>query len=181
MPKSYTEMDLITFQGTFSTDEACRERLFICRGLMASDARGVAAKRRTTLKIVIFFSVLKQASSVPHRRHNHAPDQNASGQMVLGNFPRQHGHRSDLHDKQLVYPNQGAPRHDVLKWVNVLVSNAKAFILGTYHGVQKKHLQRYLDEFCYRFNRRFWPGQAFDRLLLACSRSGPMTYAELRG
>ena len=85
------------------------------------------------------------------------------------------------HDKQIVYPKHGAPRYDVLKWVNILVSNAKAFILGTYHGVQKKHLQRYLDEFCYRFNRRFWPGQAFDRLLLACSRSGPITYAELRG
>ena len=85
------------------------------------------------------------------------------------------------HDKQIVHPRQGEPRFDVLKWVNILVSNAKAFILGTYHGVQKKHLQKYLDEYCYRFNRRFWPGQAFDRLLLACSRSGPMTYAELRG
>ena len=31
MPKSHTEMDLITFQGTFSTDEACRERLFNLR------------------------------------------------------------------------------------------------------------------------------------------------------
>jgi len=85
------------------------------------------------------------------------------------------------HDKQIVHPRQGEPCFDMLKWVNILVSNAKAFILGTYHGVQKKHLQKYLDEYCYRFNRRFWPGQAFDRLLLACSRSGPMTYAELRG
>lgn len=84
------------------------------------------------------------------------------------------------HDKQVIYPKDGPPRYDVLKWVNILVSNAKAFILGTYHGVKKKHLQRYLDEFCYRFNRRFWPGQAFDRLLLACSRSGTVTYAELR-
>lgn len=84
------------------------------------------------------------------------------------------------HDKQIIYSKNGAPMFDVLKWVNILVSNAKAFILGTYHGVQKKHLQRYLDEFCYRFNRRFWPGQGFDRLLLACSRSGTVTYAELR-
>lgn len=84
------------------------------------------------------------------------------------------------HDKQIIYPKNGTPRHDVLKWVNILVSNAKAFILGTYHGVRKKHLQRYLDEFCYRFNRRFWPGQSFDRLLLACSRSETVTYAELR-
>jgi len=84
------------------------------------------------------------------------------------------------HDKKTVYPKNGAPRYDVLRWVNILISNAKAFILGTYHGVQKKHLQRYLDEFCYRFNRRFWPSQGFDRLLLACSRTGTVTYAELR-
>jgi len=108
----------------------------------------------------------------------------APGQIVRSDGLSAYNVVKDLnmvHDKQVVYPKQGAPRYDVLKWVNILVSNAKAFILGTYHGVQKKHLQRYLDEYCYRFNRRFWPEQAFDRLLLACSRSAPMTYAELRG
>jgi hypothetical protein len=44
----------------------------------------------------------------------------------------------------------------------------------------KKHLQRYLNEFCYRFNRRFWAGQGFDRLLLACANVNTITYAELR-
>ncbi|MCL2124158.1 MAG: transposase, partial [Desulfovibrionaceae bacterium] len=33
-------------------------------------------------------------------------------------------------------------------------SNAKAYIQGTYHGIDEKYLQRYLDEFNYRFNRR---------------------------
>ena len=31
------------------------------------------------------------------------------------------------------------------------------------------------------FQRRFWPGQGFDRLLRACSNATPVTYAELRG
>jgi len=44
-----------------------------------------------------------------------------------------------------------------------------------------KHLQKYLDDLCYRFNRRFWPGQGFERLLRACSNAAPVTYAELRG
>jgi transposase-like protein len=81
----------------------------------------------------------------------------------------------------VVYPKNGEPNFDDLKWVNILVSNAKAFILGTYHGVMAKHLQKYLDEFCYGFNRRFWPGQGFDRLLQACSLAATVTYAELRG
>jgi transposase-like protein len=84
------------------------------------------------------------------------------------------------HQPEVVYPKEGVPNHDALKWVNILVSNAKAFILGTYHGVMKKHLQRYLNEFCYRFNRRFWSDQGFDRLLLACANAKAITYSELR-
>ena len=75
------------------------------------------------------------------------------------------------HEIEVVYKDKSAPNYDAFKWVNILVSNAKAFVLGTYHGVKKKHLQRYLDEYCYRFNRRFWPKQSFDRLLLACANA----------
>jgi transposase-like protein len=65
------------------------------------------------------------------------------------------------------------------RWVNALISNAKAFIVGTFHGLDKKHLQAYLDEFCYRFNRRKWQDQLFNRLLHACSVGPVVTYAEL--
>jgi len=68
---------------------------------------------------------------------------------------------------------------DVLHWVHIVISNAKAFINGTYHGLGCKHLQKYLDEYCYRFNRRFWENQLFDRLLSACSISKTLTYSEL--
>lgn len=39
----------------------------------------------------------------------------------------------------------------------------------------KKHLQRYHNEFRYRFNRRFWVDQEFDRVLLACANAYTMT------
>ena len=48
-------------------------------------------------------------------------------------------------------PDQDAEH---LMWLHTIVSNAKAFIDGTFHGLGKKHLQRNLDEFCYRFKRR---------------------------
>ena len=86
---------------------------------------------------------------------------------------------STSNDEEPVYPAKGKPDFDLFKWLNIIVSNAKAFILGTYHGVPKKHLQKYLDEYCYRFNRRWWPEQLFDRLLMACSKGGPATFAEL--
>lgn len=68
---------------------------------------------------------------------------------------------------------------EVLKSVHTLISNVKSFIEGTYHGLDKKHLQSYLDEYCYRFNRRFWQNQLFDRLLTACINIRAITYAEL--
>jgi transposase-like protein len=66
-----------------------------------------------------------------------------------------------------------------LKWLHVIVSNAKAFIQGTFHGLDEKHFQRYLDEFCYRFNRRGFEGQGFFRLLNSCVDSNTITYNEL--
>lgn len=66
-----------------------------------------------------------------------------------------------------------------LPWVHIIISNAKTFCLGTYHRFGRKHLQAYLDEFCYRFNRRFWEDQLFDRLLTACTNCESTTYAEL--
>jgi transposase-like protein len=52
-----------------------------------------------------------------------------------------------------------------LKWLHTVVSNAKAFVLGTFHGLKADDLQLYLDEFCYRFNRRYIPHLAFDKLI----------------
>ena len=66
-----------------------------------------------------------------------------------------------------------------LPWVHTIISNAKAFVSGTFHGLDPKHFQAYLDEFSYRFNRRFWEGQLFNRLLAACLGYPPTTYGEL--
>jgi transposase-like protein len=66
-----------------------------------------------------------------------------------------------------------------LPWVHILIGNAKSFIRGTYHGVSHKHLQSYLSEFCYRFNRRFNDLKIVDRLLTACLSTHVITYAEL--
>lgn len=68
---------------------------------------------------------------------------------------------------------------DALHWVHTLISNIKSFFLGTYHGLEKKHLQRYFDEFTFRFNRRFWPDQLFPRLVHAVALSNILGYVGL--
>lgn len=68
---------------------------------------------------------------------------------------------------------------DHLKWLHTIISNVKAFIAGTYHGLGSKHLQSYLDEYSYRFNRRKFKGQLFNRLLNACVLTNTVTYVDL--
>ena len=59
------------------------------------------------------------------------------------------------------------PQGKMLHWLHIMVSNAKAFILGTYHGLPKENLSCYLAEFCFRFSRRNFGDALFDRLALA--------------
>jgi transposase-like protein len=68
----------------------------------------------------------------------------------------------------------------VLPWVHTVIANCKGILKGVHHGVSKKHLHYYLAEFCYRFNRRFWQGQLFDRMINACLNSNTISLAELK-
>jgi len=56
----------------------------------------------------------------------------------------------------------------VLPWVHTMISNAKSTLLGVHHMISSKYAQDYLDEFCYKVNRRNFGDQVFDRLLIAC-------------
>jgi hypothetical protein len=54
-----------------------------------------------------------------------------------------------------------------LPWVHIAISNAKRTLLGIYHKIKGKYLQLYLDEFCYKLNRRYFGNNLFDRLTIA--------------
>jgi len=56
-----------------------------------------------------------------------------------------------------------------LPWVHIAISNAKRWMLNNFHSMKPEYLQRYLDEFCYNFNRRNVRNKLFDRLLVACA------------
>jgi transposase-like protein len=89
------------------------------------------------------------------------------------------GKKSYSHQRSVAIKNsEEAYQH--LKWVNLLTSNLKRFLLSTYHGVNPKYRKKYLAEFAYRFNRRYWPHQAFDRLLFACLSGKNITLPELK-
>jgi DNA-directed RNA polymerase subunit RPC12/RpoP len=54
-----------------------------------------------------------------------------------------------------------------LPWVHIAISNAKRMLLDIFHDIKPEYLQHYLNEFCYKFNRRYFGENLFDRLLIA--------------
>jgi len=70
---------------------------------------------------------------------------------------------------------------DVLPKVHILIANLKMWLRGTYNSLPSKHLQHYLDEFIFRFNRRWKLDTIFDKLLVRCVSTPSFTYADLTG
>lgn len=64
-------------------------------------------------------------------------------------------------------------------WIHTFIGNLKRMILGTYHSVSPKHLDRYLAEFDYRGNRRWQEENLFDRLMVAAVDAKPITCRQL--
>jgi transposase-like protein len=77
-------------------------------------------------------------------------------------------------------PRTQGPRErasKLLPHIHRVFGNLKTWLGGTHHGVGHDHLQVYLDEFAFRFNRRRTPMAAFQTLLgLASGVHGPLSY-----
>lgn len=68
-----------------------------------------------------------------------------------------------------------------LPMIHIAFSNLKTWLLGTHHGVSHRHLPAYLNEFVFRFNRRFYPMTAFNSALGLASHASAPTYESLYG
>lgn len=82
------------------------------------------------------------------------------------------------HDRRIQGPDRAASRK-ILPWSHTVFGNLKTWIRGTFHGVSGKHLQRYLDEFVYRFDRRWREGELFGFVLHRAARREPLPYRRL--
>jgi hypothetical protein len=69
-----------------------------------------------------------------------------------------------------------------LPWSHIVLANFKRCALDIFHGVSPAHVQAYLDECCYRLNRRDKREGIFRRLLNRCLLyTDPAPYSLLTG
>ncbi len=54
----------------------------------------------------------------------------------------------------------------ILPWVHTAISNAKRMFLDVHHRIDDDFLQSYLNEFCFKFNRRYFDN-LFEHLMIA--------------
>jgi hypothetical protein len=54
----------------------------------------------------------------------------------------------------------------ILPWVHKAISNAKRLLLDVHHRIDDDFLENYLNEYCYKFNRRYFD-DLFERLMIA--------------
>ncbi len=88
-------------------------------------------------------------------------------------YPGLSGYR---HDPRVVGKMAG---HVVLPWIHRAFALMKRWGLGTYHGRRRKHVETSLNEFVFRYNRRFHRHVSFDALLGLASHNQPTSYWEI--
>ena len=69
--------------------------------------------------------------------------------------------------------------HIVLPWIHRAFSLMRRWSLGTYHGLRRKHVDTYLNEFVFRYNRRYYRHVSFETLLGLAADKEPASYWDI--
>jgi len=91
----------------------------------------------------------------------------AKQSRIIADDSRSHVKLNGEFDEVHTIPTPPKDAVKMLPWVHTATSNAKSLILDMYHGIKDEFLQSYLDEFCWKFNRRTFGDRRVDRLVVA--------------
>ncbi|MBU2513935.1 IS1595 family transposase [bacterium] len=84
------------------------------------------------------------------------------------------------HVKVPMQPDRKTGEIPFFHWLNTILGNVKNAIAGTYRSSRKGYGERYLSEFQYRFNRRFYLRSLFISLIYTASYSPPLPWRLLQ-
>ncbi len=134
------------------------------RGRTAGSAHLAVIPRATTAVLTSFVqAAIEPQESIVHTDAWAA--YRALGKMGIDHRPRKAGH--------------GRQARDWLPWAHTIFGDLKTWLRGTFHGVSPKHLQRYLNEFVFRFDRRWQEAELFSPVLRCAIDANPFPYHEL--
>ncbi|TDJ30023.1 MAG: IS1595 family transposase [Gammaproteobacteria bacterium] len=134
------------------------------RGRTAGSARLVVIPRATKEVLTSFVqNAIRPKEATVHT--DAWASYTALGKMGIDHRPRKGGH--------------GRHAVDGLPWAHTVFGNLKTWLRGTFHGVSPKHLQSYLDEFVFRFDRRWKEKELFPHLLRCAIDAEPFPYYRL--
>ena len=139
----------------------------------AQKPKAFGAKYLDTLSGRCRLAVISSNEAV-HIRANIAP---GSTLVTDGHasYPGVDGYR---HDPRVV-GNMAA--HIPLKWIHRVFALLKRWGLGTYHGFRPEHIDTYLNEFAFRYNRRFYRHVSFEAVLGIATDHAPLSYWDITG
>lgn len=167
-------------------------------GATRGQGRGVHDKTLAACAVEVRKSKPKVKGAVPRRNGRYSgrirlevvPDRSAKslvgfveaavepGAVIVTDAWSAYSTLTDRGYRHLPVAVAGAPDmiDDYLPLVHIAFSNLKSWLKGCHHGVSPQHLQAYLNEFAFRFNRRFYPFNSFRSLLGIGGRTAGPTY-----
>jgi transposase-like protein len=177
-----------------------RERLTghveVDEGYVGGVERNVDGRKTETKAIVAIAVEVKNPKGFGRVRLKHVPDVTAESLLPFIDEAVQPGttvhtdgwqaywklgERGYEHERTIMR-RQSDPAHVVMPGVHRVASLLQRWLLGTHHGrVSHDHLDAYLNEFTFRFNRRNSRrrGLLFYRLLEQAVAADPITYRSL--
>lgn len=122
---------------------------------------GKKPKRVNHLKMVVIHDL--QADTISNTVKEHVDPLAKSTTDDAASYSKLAEHVKS-HHAQVVKP-EDLPK--ILPWVHIAIGNVKRLLLDVHHQLTKEYLQYYLNEFRYKFKRRYFGEAIFDRLLVA--------------
>ena len=163
--------------------------------LIGSADVGGKRGRGTSKEIIVIAIEIKHPKGFGRIRMRHVPDASAEslvpfvreviapGSIVCADGWRGYSGLSNGYEhRQTKLSLSDDPAHVAMPGVHQIASLLKRWLLGTHQGAfSTEHLQAYLEEFTFRFNRRTSSsrGQLFRRLLEQAVATHPVTEADI--
>jgi len=156
---------------------------------------GGSTGRGTSNKSIVVVAVeLQDNKKLGRTRISHVPDVTkesligfvkdnieAGSKVITDGWSSYSSLPSEGYEHEVHVKKQAKSEDDMLPHVHMIISLLKRWLLGTHQGaVSEKHIQSYLDEYVFRFNRRKSAkrGMLFYRLLECAMLVPPTTYSE---